>query len=47
MLNAIDYSSARYPVRTNFAETHNRFWDRLASRCMIKQCAESRYRKGN
>ena len=31
MMNAINYSSARYPVRTNFAETHNRFWDRLAS----------------
>lgn len=31
MMNTIDYSSASYPVRANFAETHNRFWDRLAS----------------
>ena len=28
---AIDYSDARYRVRGNFATTHNRFWDRLAS----------------
>ena len=30
-MNAVNYSNARYPVRANFAETHNRFWDRLAS----------------
>jgi hypothetical protein len=30
-MNAIDYSGAPFPVRANFAETHNRFWDRLAS----------------
>ena len=30
-MNAIDYSGGRFPVRANFAETHNRFWDRLAS----------------
>ncbi|MFT4824587.1 MAG: hypothetical protein ACJAUG_003201 [Halioglobus sp.] len=30
-MNAIDYSSAPYPVRSNFDETHNRFWNRLAS----------------
>jgi hypothetical protein len=28
----IDYSNASYPIRENFAETHNRFWERLASR---------------
>ncbi len=26
----IDYSNAPWPVRANFAETHNRFWERLA-----------------
>lgn len=31
MMNVIDYSGASYPVRANFAETHNRFWARLAS----------------
>ena len=31
MMNAIDYSNASYRVRTNFAETHNRYWDRVAS----------------
>jgi hypothetical protein len=30
-MNAIDYSNSDYSVRANFAETHNRFWDRLAS----------------
>jgi len=30
-VQAIDYSNAPYTIRANFAETHNRFWDRLAS----------------
>lgn len=30
-MNAIDYSSAPFPVRANFSETHTRFWNRLAS----------------
>ena len=30
MMSAISYSNTKYPVRSNFAKTHNRFWDRLA-----------------
>lgn len=30
-MNNINYEDANYPVRANFAETHNRFWDRLAT----------------
>jgi hypothetical protein len=30
-IDYIDYSGAPFPVRTNFSETHNRFWNRLAS----------------
>ncbi len=30
-VNAISYSSADFPIRENFAETHNRFYARLAN----------------
>jgi hypothetical protein len=30
-MSEIDYSKAQYPVRTNFAEAHNRYWQRLAA----------------
>lgn len=30
-MNEINYSDAKYPVRSDFAEGHNRFWKRLAA----------------
>lgn len=30
-MSEIDYGKAQYPVRTNFAEAHNRYWQRLAA----------------
>lgn len=30
-MTKIDYSNAKYPVRANFAEGHNRYWQRLAA----------------
>ena len=30
-MNTISYTSASYPVRADFADTHNRYWQRLAA----------------
>jgi hypothetical protein len=30
-MDTVDYSSARYPVRANFAESQNRYYERLAA----------------
>lgn len=30
-MSKIDYSGAKYPVRADFAEAHNIYWDRLAA----------------
>jgi hypothetical protein len=30
-MNNIDYSNSKYPVRSDFAEAHNRYWAQLAS----------------
>lgn len=31
MMSEISYSGAPYPVRSNIAESHNRYWERLAA----------------
>ena len=31
LTNEIDYDDSKYPVRANFAEGHNRYWQRLAA----------------
>lgn len=30
-MSKIDYSKAQYPIRSNFAESHDRYWKRLAA----------------
>lgn len=31
MMSVINYSATKYPVRSDFAEGHNRFWKKLAA----------------